>query len=89
MILSMHHDQIDGHLSFPFIKADQPCLNTVSLTRGFLTIGAVFLIGVELGKINGSRGLFPGLLAVICFIAVTPTTIEMTVNGRMMVVKDG
>ncbi|EMC4212339.1 PTS sugar transporter subunit IIC, partial [Cronobacter sakazakii] len=48
----------------------------------------VFLIGIELGRINGIKTLFPGLLAVICFICVTPTTVEMLVDGEMHVVKD-
>ena len=57
-------------------------------TLNFLNIGAVFLIGIELGRINGIKSLFPGLLAVICFICVTPTTVEMLVDGEMHVVKD-
>ncbi len=48
----------------------------------------MFLIGIELGRINGIKSLFPGLLAVICFICVTPTTVEMLVDGEMHVVKD-
>ena len=48
----------------------------------------MFLIGIELGRINGIKSLFPGLLAVICFICVTPTTVEMMVDGQMHVVKD-
>ena len=57
-------------------------------TLNFLNIGAVFLIGIELGRINGVKTLFPGLLAVICFICVTPTTVEMMVDGQMREVKD-
>ncbi len=39
-------------------------------------------------RINGIKSPFPGLLAVICFICATPTTVEMLVDGEMHVVKD-
>ena len=45
-----------------------------------LTISAVFLIGSELAKLNNLSGAFPGLLAVISYIAVIPTTIDVEVN---------
>ncbi|MFD3222973.1 PTS sugar transporter subunit IIC [Rahnella aceris] len=74
---------------FSWLATLKPIMSSINYaTLSFLTIGAVFLIGIELGKINGSRSLFPGLLAVICFIAVTPTTVDMMVNGQMQEVKD-
>jgi hypothetical protein len=72
-----------------FLAALKPITSAINYaTLNFLNIGAVFLIGIELGRINGIKSLFPGLLAVICFICVTPTTVEMMVDGQMHVVKD-
>lgn len=75
--------------SLSFLAALKPITSALNYaTLNFLNIGAVFLIGIELGRINGIKSLFPGLLAVICFICVTPTTVEMMVDGQMHVVKD-
>ncbi|MFR3708323.1 MAG: PTS transporter subunit EIIC, partial [Enterobacter hormaechei] len=59
-----------------------------TMPRSTFSTSARFLIGIELGRINGIKSLFPGLLAVICFICVTPTTVEMMVDGQMHEVKD-
>jgi PTS system cellobiose-specific IIC component len=92
LISNMVMDPKNGLASFQifsFLATLKPIMTSINYaTLSFLTIGAVFLIGIELGKINGSRTLFPGLLAVICFIAVTPTTIELMVNDHLQVVKD-
>lgn len=92
LISNMVMDPKNGLASFQilsFLATLKPIMTSINYaTLSFLTIGAVFLIGIELGKINGSRTLFPGLLAVICFIAVTPTTIELMVNDQLQVVKD-
>ncbi|MCS3407335.1 PTS sugar transporter subunit IIC [Serratia sp. AKBS12] len=92
LISNMVMDPKNGLASFAmfsFLADFKPIMSSINYaTLSFLNIGAVFLIGIELGKINGSRSLFPGLLAVICFIAVTPTTVELMVNNQMQVVKD-
>lgn len=51
-------------------------------TLNFLTIGAVFLIANELGRINGNKTLFPGMLAIICFVSVQPTFINVMLDGK-------
>ncbi|CAI1130782.1 PTS system oligo-beta-mannoside-specific EIIC component [Serratia rubidaea] len=92
LISNMVMDPKNGLASFAmfsFLTDLKPIMSSINYaTLSFLNIGAVFLIGIELGKINGSRSLFPGLLAVICFIAVTPTTVELMVNDQMQLVKD-
>ncbi|AML57218.1 PTS system, cellobiose-specific IIC component [Serratia rubidaea] len=92
LISNMVMDPKNGLASFAmfsFLADLKPIMSSINYaTLSFLNIGAVFLIGIELGKINGSRSLFPGLLAVICFIAVTPTTVELMVNDQMQLVKD-
>ncbi len=92
LISNMVLDPKNGLASFQslsFLAALKPITSAINYaTLNFLNIGAVFLIGIELGRINGIRTLFPGLLAVICFICVTPTTVEMLVDGQMHVVKD-
>ncbi|MDU6411050.1 MAG: PTS transporter subunit EIIC [Yersiniaceae bacterium] len=92
LISNMVMDSKNGLASFDlfsFLAVLKPIMTSINYaTLSFITIGAVFLIGIELGKINGNRTLFPGMLAVICFIAVTPTTLELMVNDQMQVVKD-
>ncbi|MVY95222.1 PTS sugar transporter subunit IIC, partial [Enterobacteriaceae bacterium 8376wD7] len=92
LISNMVLDPKNGLASFSslsFLAALKPITSALNYaTLNFLNIGAVFLIGIELGRINGIKSLFPCLLAVICFICVTPTTVEMMVDGQMHVVKD-
>lgn len=92
LISNMVLDPKNGLASFAmfsFLAPLKPIMSGINYaTLNFLTIGAVFLIGIELGRINGSRSLFPGLLAVICLISITPTTIDIAVNGQTVPVKD-
>ncbi|WNN43577.1 MULTISPECIES: PTS sugar transporter subunit IIC [Winslowiella] len=92
LISNMVLDPKNGLASFSslaFLAELKPITSSINYaTLSFLNIGAVFLIGIELGKINGIRTLFPGLLAIICFIAVTPTTLQMMVGGQMQLVTD-
>lgn len=92
LISNMVLDPKNGLASFAlfsFLAPLKPIMSGINYaTLNFLTIGAVFLIGIELGRINGSRSLFPGLLAVICLISITPTTIDLVVNGQTVPVKD-
>lgn len=92
LISNMVLDGKNGLASFPalaFLADLKPITTSINYaTLSFLNIGAVFLIGIELGRINGIKTLFPGLLAVICFIAVTPTTLQMMVDGQMRLVTD-
>lgn len=92
LISNMVLDPKNGLASFEslaFLAELKPITSSINYaTLSFLNIGAVFLIGIELGKINGIKSLFPGLLAIICFIAVTPTTLSMMVDGQMHVVTD-
>ena len=92
LISNMVLDAKNGLASFPalaFLAELKPITTSINYaTLSFLNIGAVFLIGIELGRINGIKTLFPGLLAIICFISVTPTTLQMMVDGQMHLVTD-
>ncbi|WP_437611290.1 PTS sugar transporter subunit IIC [Erwinia sp. V71] len=92
LIANMVLDPKNGLASFSslaFLAELKPITTSINYaTLSFLNIGAVFLIGIELGKINGIKTLFPGLLAIICFISVTPTTLQMMVDGQMHLVTD-
>ncbi|AUX94621.1 PTS sugar transporter subunit IIC [Mixta gaviniae] len=92
LISNMVLDAKNGLASFPalaFLADLKPITTSINYaTLSFLNIGAVFLIGIELGRINGIKTLFPGLLAIICFIAVTLTTLQMMVDGQMHLVTD-
>lgn len=71
LISNMVLDPKNGLASFSslsFLAALKPITSALNYaTLNFLNIGAVFLIGIELGRINGIKSLFPGLLAVIAF----------------------
>ena len=92
LISNMVFDAKNGLASFEslaFLADLKVITSSISYaTLSFLNIGAVFLIGIELGRINGVKTLFPGLLAIICFISVTPTTLQMMVDGQMHLVTD-
>lgn len=92
LISNMIMDPVNGlayFKPFSFLAAYKPIFSGINYASlNILTILAIFMIGLELGKINGEKNLFPGLLAVICFVSVTPTTIEMMVNGEMQKVTD-
>lgn len=65
-----------AQISFLHFLADlKPIASTVSyVTLSFLTIYAVFLIGIELAKLNHIKGVFPGIVAVMSYLSVNPTT---------------
>lgn len=45
---------------FRFLSALEPIMASINYaTLNFITIGAVFLIGIELGKLNGHESFFP------------------------------
>lgn len=54
-------------------------------TMNLMAVAAVFLIGNELANLNELKGHFPGLLAVVSYIAVIPTTLEVLVNDADLV----
>lgn len=85
LISNMVMSPKDGLASFKvfsFLAEYRPIMTQINYaTLGFLTIGAVFMIGLELGKINGHTTPYTGLLAVICFITVVPTTYEIVLGG--------
>lgn len=69
-----------GFLSF--LENLKPISQSISyVTLSFLTIYAVFLIGIELAKLNDIKGYFPGIVAVMSYLAVNPTFIEF-MNGE-------
>lgn len=58
-------------------------------TLNFFTIGAVILIGLELGKKNGINTYAPAIVALCSFIACCPTVINFTLeNGDVVKVAD-
>ena len=69
-------------ISFLHFLADlKPIASSISyVTLSFLTIYAVFLIGIELAKLNNVKGTFPGVVAVMSYLSVNPTVYEF-ING--------
>ncbi|MBG6248884.1 MULTISPECIES: PTS sugar transporter subunit IIC [Symbiopectobacterium] len=74
LISNMVLDPKNGLASFAMfsflapLKPIMSCINYATLN--FLTIGAVFLIGIEQGHINGSRSLFPGMFIAILSVEI-------------------
>jgi PTS system cellobiose-specific IIC component len=58
-------------------------------TLNFFTIGAVVLIGLELGKRNGMDGFAPGIIALCSYVSVCPTIIPWTSEeGTILSISD-
>lgn len=58
-------------------------------TLNFFTIGAVVLIGLELGKRNGLSGFAPGIVSLCSYIAVCPSTIDWALeDGTTIAIAD-
>lgn len=58
------------------------------VTLSFLTVYAVFLIGLELGKLNGLPGFFPGILALMSYLVVNPSAIELVINEKTELIEN-
>lgn len=54
-------------------------------TLNFFTIGAVVLIGLELGKKNGLTGFAPGIIALCSYVAVCPTMIPYNLEDGTII----
>jgi PTS system cellobiose-specific IIC component len=71
-----------------FLAELKPIASSISyVTLSFLTIYAVFLIGIELARLNNVKGIFPGVIAVMSYIAVNPTVYEF-MDGDVTVVAE-
>lgn len=65
-----------------WLESLNPVASALSyVTLSFLTIYVVFLIGIELAKLNDVHSTFPGIIAVMSYLAVNPTFINF-VNGE-------
>lgn len=71
-----------------FLENLKPIATSISyVTLSFLTIYAVFLIGIELAKLNNIKGVFPGIVAVMSYLSVNPTFIEF-MDGDSAIIVD-
>ena len=72
-----------------FLADLKPIASSVSyVTLSFLTIYAVFLIGIELAKLNNISGAFAGIIAVMSYLSVNPTTYEFLDGDRSLLVEN-
>lgn len=72
-----------------FLGALKPIANSISyVTLSFLTIYAVFLIGIELAKLNNVKGVFPGIIAVMSYLSVNPTTYEFLFEEKSVIAEN-
>lgn len=65
-----------------FLADLKPIAESVSwASLTFITIYLVFLMGIELAKINGVPGFFSGVVSVMSYLAVNPSTYEASIDG--------
>lgn len=66
---------------FSSLEKLKPIADSISYASlNFMTIGLAFLIGSELGKVNKVDYTFSGLLAVLSYITVIPTSFQTMVD---------
>ena len=67
---------------FAWLEVLSPIFNAANYaTLNFFTIGAVVLIGLELGKKNGINTFAPAVIALCSYVACCPTTIDFTLES--------
>ncbi|CAM4115471.1 PTS lactose transporter subunit IIC [Streptococcus penaeicida] len=69
-----------------FLADLQPISSGISyVTLSFLTIYVVFLIGIELSKLNNQNNVFAGIVAVMSYLSVNPTIFEFITEDQKSV----
>lgn len=72
-----------------FLENLKPISSAISyFTLSFLTIYVVFLIGIELAKLNKVKGVFPGVVAVMSYLSVNPTIYNFVDGKKTVAVAD-
>ena len=72
-----------------FLAELKPISSAVSyVTLSFLTIYAVFLIGIELARLNNVKGIFPGIVAVMSYLSVNPFVYEYVSADNITVIAE-
>ncbi|MDO4432235.1 MAG: PTS transporter subunit EIIC [Aerococcaceae bacterium] len=57
-----------------FLELFKPITQTINyFTLNFLTVYVVFLLGIEIAKLNKVKGVFPGIVALISYLTLNPT----------------
>lgn len=68
--------------AFAWLEVLTPIFSAANYaTLNFFTIGAVVLIGLELGKKNGIKTYAPGIIALSSYVACCPTYIDFTLES--------
>lgn len=66
---------------FNFLKNLSPAFSVINFaTMSIMTLAIVYLIGNMLGKRNGQKELYTGVLALISFITIVPNSVSTVVN---------
>lgn len=72
-----------------FLAELKPISSAVSyVTLSFLTIYAVFLIGIELARLNNVKGIFPGIVAVMSYLSINPFVYEYVNADNITVIAE-
>lgn len=73
--------------SLSWLEQFNPISSAISyVTLSFLTIYAVFLIGIELAKIKGEESVFAGIVAIMSYLAVVPTFLLYNHNDEVLTI---
>ncbi|MBD3948218.1 PTS sugar transporter subunit IIC [Tuanshanicoccus lijuaniae] len=66
-----------------FLEQLKPISQTINyFTMNFLTIYVVFLLGIEVAKLNKINGVFPGVVALMSYLTLNPTFTEYLPEGQ-------
>ncbi len=70
-----------------WLEQFSPISSAISyVTLSFLTIYAVFLIGIELAKLRGDDTVFAGIVAIMSYLAVVPTFLLYNHNDEVLTI---
>lgn len=69
-----------------WLEMFSPIFNAANYaTLNFFTIGAVILIGLELGIKNGIKGYAPAVIALCSYVACCPTYVDFTLENKEVI----
>lgn len=82
-------NSLGGVQGFEFLQELSPWFTQLNYaTMNILALLIAYNVGKNLAQEFGSDGSFEGLLSLVCFILVSPTTVTQIVDGKSFVVNN-
>lgn len=74
--------------SLSFLAELKPIADVINyFTMNFLTIYVVFILGYEVAKLNKLKGIFPGIIAIMSYLVMNPSSINYVAeDGTSLVI---